>query len=131
MVCLVIFFHLFRRSNLGREKRDVKELKERAINSLMLGIELFNRPSNKGRPESVLILLHHSFEMLLKAIIKNKTGNVFSKGNKYTYSFDQCLEICKSKINSLSNDERITLSILDAYRDTCTHYYQYISEDML
>lgn len=41
---------------MAREKHDVKELKSRAINSLVLGIELFNRPYNIGRAEGVLIL---------------------------------------------------------------------------
>lgn len=54
---------------MPRTKRDVAELKKRAINSLVLGIELFNRPHDAGRAESVLMLLHHAFEMLLKAII--------------------------------------------------------------
>jgi hypothetical protein len=59
---------------MPKAKRDVAELKKRAINSLVLGIELFNRPHDQGRSESVLILLHHAFEMLLKAIIKDRTG---------------------------------------------------------
>ena len=58
---------------MPRVKRDVSELKKRAINSLVLGIELFNRPHDDGRAEGVLILLHHAFEMLLKAVIKDKT----------------------------------------------------------
>ena len=45
---------------MPREKRDVKELKQRAIHSLVLAIELFNRPHEDGRPEGTLILLHHA-----------------------------------------------------------------------
>jgi len=116
---------------MPKAKRDVAELKNRAINSLVLGIELFNRPHDKGRAESVLILLHHSFEMLLKAIIKDKTGTVHAKDEKYSYSFDKCLEVAQNGIKIISVDERATLSILDAHRDTATHYYQDVSEDLL
>lgn len=116
---------------MPRAMRDVAELKKRAINSLVLGIELFNRPHDKGRSESVLILLHHSFEMLLKAIIKDKTGTVHAKGEKYTYGFDKCLEIAQNEIKVISADERATLSILDAHRDIAIHYYQEVSEDLL
>lgn len=116
---------------MPRVKRDVAELKKRAINSLVLGIELFNRPHDRGRTESVLILLHHAFEMLLKAIIKDKTGRIFDKGEKYSYSFDRCLELAQNGIKVISADERSTLSILDAYRDTTVHYYQEVSEDLL
>jgi len=116
---------------MPRAKRDVAELKKRAINSLVLGIELFNRPHEQGRAEGVLIFLHHSFEMLLKAIIKDKTGTIHANGEKYTYGFDKCLTVAQAEIKVISADERASLSILDAHRDTSTHYYQEISEDLL
>lgn len=116
---------------MPREKRDVKELKQRAIHSLVLAIELFNRPHEDGRPEGTLILLHHAFEMLLKAIIKDKSGTVHAKGEKYSYGFDKCLEIAQVELKVLSKDERSALSILDAHRDTAVHYYQDVSEDLL
>jgi hypothetical protein len=49
---------------MPREKRDVKELKQRAIHSLVLAIELFNRPHEDGRPEGTLILLHQPLKLL-------------------------------------------------------------------
>lgn len=116
---------------MPRTKRDVAELKTRAINSLVLGIELFNRPHDQGRSEGVLILLHHAYEMLLKAIIKDKTGAVHTKGEKYTYSFDKCLAVAQGELHVLTSDERVALSILDAHRDTTVHYYQDVSEDLL
>jgi len=116
---------------MPRTKRDVAELKNRAINSLVLGIELFNRPHDQGRAEGVLILLHHAFEMLLKAIIKDRTGTVHAKGGKYSYGFDKCLEVAQNEIKIISSDERGTLSILDTHRDTAIHYYQEVSEDLL
>ena len=48
---------------MPKAKRDVSELKGRAINSLVLDIDLFNRPHDRGRAEGVLILMHHAFEM--------------------------------------------------------------------
>lgn len=116
---------------MPREKRDVKELKERSINSLVLAIELFNRPHENARSEATLILLHHSFEMLLKDIIKKETGTVHARDDKYSYGFDKCLEVAQSEIKVISKDERATLSILDAHRDTAVHYYQDVSEDLL
>ena len=116
---------------MPRIARDVRELEKRAVNSLVLAIELFNRPHDRGRAEGVLILLHHAFEMLLKAIIKKKTGIVHDKRERNTYGFDKCLEIAQSRIKVISADERAALSILDAHRDTAVHYYQEISEDLL
>ena len=105
---------------MPRTKRDVAELKKRAINSLVLGIELFNRPHDQGRAEGVLILLHHAFERLLKAVIKDRTGTVHAKGGKYSYGFGKCLEVAQNEIKIISTDERGTLSILDTHRDTAT-----------
>ena len=116
---------------MPRTKKDVAELKKRAINSLVLGIELFNRPHDQGRSEGVLILLHHAFEMLLKAAIKDRIGTVHENGEKYSFRFDKCLTVAQSEIKVISSDERQALSILDAYRDTAVHYYQEISEDLL
>ena len=112
-------------------KGEVAELKKRAINSLVLGIELFNRPHEEGRPEGTLIFLHHAFEMLLKAVIKDRTGTVHAKGARYSYGFDKCLEVAQNEVRILSSDDRRALSILDAHRDTAIHYYQEISENLL
>lgn len=116
---------------MPRQKRDVKEMKDRAINSLVLAIELFNRPHENGRSEATLILLHHAFEMLLKAIIKDKTGIIHEKKGRYSYGFDKCLEVAYSQLNIINKDERAALSILDAQRDIAVHFYQDVSEDML
>ena len=116
---------------MPRVPRDVAEIKRRAIDSLVLGIELFNRPHERARPEAVLILLHHAFEMLLKAIVKDRTGAIHPKEGTHTYGFDKCLDIVQQQIGLLSSDERRTLSILDAHRDTAVHYYQEVSEDLL
>lgn len=111
--------------------RDVIELRTRAINSLVLSIELFNRPNDKGRPEGVVIFLHHAYEMLLKAIIRNRRGTVHAGKGKFSYSFDQCLTMCCDDLGTLTQDQRFYLSILDAHRDTSAHYYQDLSEDLL
>ena len=116
---------------MPRVKREVAELRTRAVNSLVLGIELFNRPHEGGRAEAVLILLHHAFEMLLKAVIKDRTGVVHAEGQKYTYGFDKCLEVMQNELSMISADERMTLSMLDALRDTTVHYFQVMSEDLL
>src|SRR5262245_23656899 len=37
--------------------------------TLILGVEIFNRPSKPGRVEGVLLTMNHAFEMLLKAVV--------------------------------------------------------------
>jgi hypothetical protein len=48
-------------------KKEVRHLYNKAIDSLILSVELFNRPNNCARVHGVLIFMDHSFEMLLKA----------------------------------------------------------------
>ncbi|CAN0447019.1 unnamed protein product, partial [Phaeothamnion confervicola] len=112
-------------------KKNVSPLLARALDSLTLAIELFNRPAETARAHSVLILLQHSFEMLLKAGILQRTGNIHDREKRYTYGFDKCLTVATQELSLLTPDERATLSILDAQRDQAAHYYVEVSEDVL
>ncbi len=112
-------------------KNETEELVKRALASLVLGIELFNRPHEGGRKEAVLLQLQHAFEMLLKACIFESTGKVFNEDGKYSYSFEKCLTVAYDNLKLLTKDERAVLSILDAHRDVAAHYYQEFSEDLL
>ena len=49
---------------------------KKATDSLILAIEHFNRPIDRGRVSAVLILLDHAFEMLLKAAILHRGGRI-------------------------------------------------------
>lgn len=55
-------------------KREARLLLDKACDSLVLSIELFNRPSDRGRVSSTLIQFDHGFEMLLKAAIAYIAG---------------------------------------------------------
>lgn len=112
-------------------KKNVSPLLEKAIESLTLSIELFNRPTEVGRIHGVLILMQHSFEMLLKACILQRTGSIHDREKRYTYGFDRCLEVASEQLKIITTDERATLSILNAQRDQAAHYYVEMSEDIL
>ena len=75
--------------------------------------------------------MHHAFEMLLKAAIRDRTGTVFDKGGRYSYGCNKCLEIARNELSLISADESYTLSLLDNLRDNSMHFYQVISEDVL
>ena len=57
-------------------KKETKILLDKSIDSLILAVEHFNRPWDCGRKESVLILMDHSFELLLKSSILNKNHKI-------------------------------------------------------
>jgi hypothetical protein len=72
-------------------KKEVKLLRTKAIESLVLSIEHFNRPSETGRVHAVLMLLDHAFEMLFKAIILHRGGRIREPRSQQTIGFDACV----------------------------------------
>lgn len=114
-------------------KKEIKHLYRKAIDSLTLGIELFNRPSDTGRVHGVLIMMDHAFEMLLKASILQKGGKIKEKGAKKTYGFSACVRkaLSDAKIKFLEEDEVLTLQSLNGLRDAAQHYTLVMSEQHL
>lgn len=114
-------------------KREPKVLKEKALESLMLGIEHFNRPSDLGRHEAVLILIDRAFELLLKAVIIHKGGRIRERYAKQTIGFDKCVRKCVSDkaLRCLSEEQALTIQIVNSLRDAAQHYILSLSEQQL
>ena len=114
-------------------KKEVKHLYQKAINSLTLSIELFNRPNDCGRVHGVLIFLDHSFEMLLKASILHKGGKIREKRAKETIGFSACVRraLNDGAIKFLNEEEVLTLQSLNGLRDAAQHYTLELPEQLL
>ncbi|MBN2140969.1 MAG: hypothetical protein JW718_08185 [Desulfovibrionaceae bacterium] len=114
-------------------KRETKMLLEKACDSLLLSIELFNRPHDRGRVSGVLIQLDHAFEMLLKATILHKGGKIREKRAKETIGFDACVRrgLTDGKIKFLTEEQAITLQTINGLRDAAQHHLLEISEGQL
>lgn len=112
-------------------KKEVRILENKAINALILSIELFNRPQDQGRIESVLILLDHSFEMLLKAAILHRGGKIRNNSEKQTIGFDECIRksLSNGNIKFLSEERALCLQTLNSLRDAAQHHIIDISEE--
>ena len=114
-------------------KREPRLLLERAVNSLLLAIEHFNRPSDVGRSEAVLIFLDHSFEMLLKAAILQKGGQIRERRALQTHGFDKCVRMALTNgtIKFLTPEQALTLQSVNGLRDAAQHHLLDISEGHL
>jgi len=114
-------------------KKEAKLLLGKAINSLILSVEHFNRPSDLGRTEAVLIFLDHSFEMLLKASIIDRGGRIREKGAKQTIGFEKCLRVglTNSEIKFLKDEQALGLQVINSLRDAAQHHLVIISEGQL
>ncbi len=111
---------------------DVAALLQQGIDSLLLAVEHFNRPSEIGRQASVLLMLDHACEMLLKAGFLQR-GESIRNPNGYTHSLEFCVNKATDDgdIKFLSDDERRTLLVLNGLRDQAQHYLVDVSEQIL
>jgi hypothetical protein len=112
-------------------KRKTHKLLDRARESLILGVEVFNRPSDTGRVEGVLLTMNHAFEMLLKAVVFEKTGRIRAKHDKYNYGFEKCIGLCQTQLSVLDENEALSLRNLNGFRDAAAHDLVDISEGLL
>lgn len=115
-------------------RREARQLLDKAGDSLLLGIEVFNRPHDRGRVAATLILMDHAFEMLLKAAILHRGGSIREKGREnQTIGFSLCVRraLSDSKIAFLTEEQSITLQALNSLRDAAQHHLVTLSEASL
>lgn len=112
-------------------KRKTRSFIDCAVESLTLAMELFNRPAETARQEGILLLLNHSFEMLLKAVVLEKTGRIHNPREKFNYGFEKCLSIAHLQLALLDKDEALILKNLNGFRDAAAHDLVQISEGLL
>lgn len=110
-----------------------KALFEKSLDSLVLAIEHFNRPWDRGRHEAVLILLDRSFELLLKALILHKGGKIREPYQKETIGFEKCVRKCisDSQVKCISEEEGLTIQIINSFRDAAQHDIVELTEQEL
>lgn len=114
-------------------KREAKLLLEKACDSLVLSIELFNRPNDRGRVSSTLIQIDHAFEMLLKAALLHRGGRIREKRAKETIGFDACVRraLSDGTTKFLTEEQALVLQTLNGLRDAAQHHLLDISEGQL
>lgn len=114
-------------------KREAKILLGKSLDSLVLSIDRYNCPWDKGRIEAFLIMLDHAFEMLLKASIIHRGGRIRKRREKLTIGFDACVrEGLSGSISPFIREEQaLTLQTINSLRDAVQHHYLDISEDHL
>jgi hypothetical protein len=114
-------------------KREARLLLVKACDSLLLCIEHFNRPHDRGRVTTTLILLDHSFEMLLKAVILERGGKIKEPGKKETIGFDACVRkgLSDGSIQFLVEEQALQLQAINGLRDAAQHHLLDISEGHL
>ena len=78
----------------GGKRKTVNRLKGKAVDALLLSVELFNRASDRGRYSAVIIHLDHGLEMLLKAALLDGGGDLRGSNEHTTIDFNACIRKC-------------------------------------
>ncbi len=114
-------------------KREARLLLNKACDSLVLSVELFNRPHDRGRVSGSLILLDHAFEMLLKAAILHRGGHIRERRAKETIGFDACVRrgVSDGRMKFLTEEQALLLQTVNGLRDAAQHHLLEISESQL
>ena len=114
-------------------KREAKLLLGKACDSLVLSIELFNRPEDRGRVTGCLIQLDHSFEMLMKSAILHRGGRIRERRAKETIGFDACVRrsLSDGALKYLTEEQALVLQTINGLRDAAQHHLLDISEAQL
>ena len=101
----------------------VDNLKEKSIQSFLLGIEIYNKPTITYRLESFAIFICNAWELMLKAyLVKTKGLNsIYFKDKKdRTISLENCIKLI------FTNDKdpvRKNLEIIIGLRNSSTHFF--------
>ena len=111
-------------------KRDAKTLKSKSIASLTRGLNIFNNSEENGRHETVLLLLQHSSEMLLKSLLIQKGENVFDKQRGISIGLNKALQTALNK-SWITEGQAGAIRTLDAMRDQAQHWMLVSSEELL
>ena len=114
-------------------KREAQLLLEKAKDSLLLSVELFNRPNDRGRVSGSLILLDHAFEMFMKAAILHRGGRIRERREKQTIGFDSCVRkgLSDATVQFLKAEQAMLLQTINGLRDAAQHHLLNVSEELL
>jgi hypothetical protein len=99
----------------------------------LLSIEIFNRPHDRGRVSSTLILLNHAFEMFLKAALIHRGGRIREARANQTIGFDTCVRrgLTAGGQKFLTEEQALLLQSINGLRDAAQHDLLEISEGQL
>lgn len=112
-------------------RKEARLLKEKAFSSFLLSIDHFNRVTDVGRPEAVLIFLNHAFEMLLKASILEIGGKIRDPREKNTIGFDRCVRKALSEHKFITDEQALVLQAIYGLRNAAQHHLLELSEAQL
>ena len=116
-----------------RFAREVRALLDKSCDSLYLAIELYSRPQERGRNPTVVMLLAHACEMLLKAAMTLRGADIWQRSRQQTLSFRLCVDfaVTDSEQRFVEHTEGLVLRALVLVRNQEQHYLAEVTERAL
>lgn len=112
-----------------RVKRSAKMYLERAINSVRLAIEHFNRPYEEGRQEAVLHFALHAQEMLMKAVLLQRGKTIQRRRDTKNITVSKAIQLLGGEGEKvLTESDVLSLTSLSNVRDAAQHSVVALSE---
>lgn len=108
-------------------------LKDKALASLRRVTAAYNSHEEDGRQTTVLLMLQHSCEMLLKAALREKGVNVFSREGHVvgrSIGYEKCVRLSAEYLG-LTAEQQGTLRAVDNMRDDEQHWIADVDEGIL
>lgn len=78
-----------------------------------------------------MLMLAHSLEMLLKAVIYEMRGQIRDRGEQYSFKFGRCINIAHSDLGCIESSDLPILWAIKQDRNAAAHDYIAFSEDLL
>lgn len=99
---------------------DIGYLKDKSIQSFLLAIEVFNKPTIEYRLEGCLFFLHNAWELLLKAKLVADGYSIYHKDSKDTLSLR---DAAKKIMTNEKDPVRRNLDVIISQRNLATHLF--------
>ena len=100
-------------------KNEINFMKKKSIDSFLLALEVFNKPTIDYRLEGCVFFLCNAWELLFKAKLLSDDKKITFKGNDgRTYGITECM---RRVLTNEHDPIRINLSVIIGLRNTATH----------
>lgn len=103
---------------MDKDTKHIEFLKQKSIDSFLLCLEVFNKPTIDYRLEGCVFFLCNAWELMLKAKLLEKGESIYYPKSSRTLS----LSDCAAKLMTNKNDPvRVNLDLIISLRNTATH----------
>lgn len=103
---------------MTNEEKHIEFLKNKSIDSFLLSIEIFNKPTINYRLEGCVFFLCNAWELMLKAKLLSDGESIYYPKSSRTLS----LKDCAAKVMTNKKDPiRVNLDMIASLRNTATH----------